>query len=248
MSLLSPLYLLRHFTKCFICSLSCSAQNNKNWHPHYFHSNVTDEETDSQRVGSTWGHTSKKWLSPDLKPWLIPKHMFFPQIKGSVVFSSSCPIKLGVSVDNRLAPPETCSQQNHLQLGINIVSFIKSEETILAHLSVFLQLSSSWRELICVKIVQKCVHTVFFAIGKTLTFLLYLKDPPLHAVQDSVGNWFKIQIPTSEVTESYNLWLNLAWEPGLWSNQWKTVVGPLVFASLLDESGERDKSFPTEQK
>ena len=43
----------------------------------------------------------------------------------------------------------------------------------------------------------------FFAIRKTLTFLLYLKGSPLHAVQDSVGNWFKIQIPTSDVTVSY---------------------------------------------
>ena len=37
-------------------------------HMHYFYSNVTVEETDSQRVGYTQGHTSRKWLSQGLKP------------------------------------------------------------------------------------------------------------------------------------------------------------------------------------
>lgn len=46
---------------------------------------------------------------------------------------------------------------------------------------------------------------IYFSTGKTLTFLHYLRDSQLHAVQESVGNIFRFQIPTSEIIVSHNL-------------------------------------------
>lgn len=185
---------------------------------------------------------------PGFKTLTAPEHMFFPQIQSHGICSSSCPIKLVARVDNRLTPPETCSPQNHRQTGDKCGQHYKAWEnnpgTSLHLLTDVLLL----REIDpCQNIAEMGTH-ICLATGKTLTFLFSLKDSPLHAVQDSVGNRFKIQIPTSEVTISHSLWLHLAWEPALWSNQWRTVLKPLVLASLLDGSAVKDKSFSTEQK
>lgn len=86
-------------------------------------------------------------------------------------------------------------------------------------------------------------YTCLFCNRENSYFSFYLEHSKLHAAQDSVGNRFKIQVPTPEVPVSHKLGLNLAWEPVLWSNQWRTAP-----ASLMDGSGERDTSFSTDEK
>lgn len=152
-------------------------------------------------------------------------------------------MKTVVSIDNRLTLPETCSPQNHLQQETNVVSIIKLENTILALQQPSYRcplLAGHW------SVSKYCRNGCTYLFCKF--FSPHLEDSKLHAAQDSVGNRFKIPLPTLEVTVSHNLWLNLAWEPALWWDPWRPMPVPSVLASLVDGSRERGTSFSTEQK